>query len=112
MVTSVGNIADLFNDKKRVEQLEKEFIARRNLVHNEVLASPRAYLEVFNTEQLREQIFMYNGLALEVSKLDDEYKIIRGFRESDPNYQQLMVMYNGIRNIIRREIHNRRCSEI
>jgi hypothetical protein len=113
MVTCVESIADLFKGRGRVGQLEREFIARRNIVHKQVLANPRKYLNAFNTDELRNQILMYDGLVLEASRLDDEHRRITMSLQSDPNYQQLIVMYRGVKHIIKREIeYRKRYSEV
>jgi hypothetical protein len=107
MVCSVGNIADLFKDRGRIGELERQFVERRNTVHNQVLANSRKYFVTFNTPQLEDLMLLYNSLSLEASKLDDEYRRLMLTNQSDPNYEQLMVMYRGVKNIIRREIKNR-----
>ena len=97
----------------RVGELEREFIERRNLVQKQVLVNSRKYLALFSTEQLEDQILMHNGLALEASRLDDDYRRLIFTGESNPNYEQLIVMYRGAKSIIRREIKNRqRYSEV
>ena len=112
MVTSAINIADLLTEVQEntrfgiVYDLKREFIARRENVQ-ENLADIKRYFSYFNNEGLRGQILLFNGLAIEASKLDDQYRLYSHLGESDPIYQQLMVMYNGMRNLIRREVRHR-----
>ena len=113
MAASFNCIAYFFKDRQRIGELEKEFILRRNIAQK-VLADPEylVYLHNLSMDNLENKNFFYNSLCLEASKLDDEYRRIMG-KQSSPNYEQLMTMYRGVKNIIRREIeHRRRCSEV
>lgn len=114
MVTCVGSIADLFKDRGRIGQIEREFIERRNLVQDKVLADSKRYLATFSIKGLEDQILMYRGLFSEAFKLNHEYRRIIGPQESDnANYNQLIVMYKGAENIVRKEIERRkRYSEV
>ena len=112
MVTSAISIADLFIDREEIDclgragKLRRRFIAGRDSVLKD-LANIEEYLGWFSVDELREQILFYKGLAIEASRVNDEYRLYSPLKQSDPNYEQLMTLYGGIRNLIGREIRYR-----
>lgn len=93
----------------RVRELEQIFIERRDTVIGVLSDSKKRLLpERCSIKQLEDELCLYNHLTLEASKLDDEYRAITKRNQSDPNYDQLIAMYNGVKNLLRREIRERR----
>jgi len=119
MVCSVGSVEDLylripkslklnFPKPSPLERVLTEIIQRRDSVL-EMLKFPN-YFRKFPAEHLPDQILMINGLVLEASKLDDEYRKLSG-NISDPNYKQLDYMLQGIKRVIQKEIRYRQSQE-
>jgi len=116
MVISAINIADLFEEFQKNEEfgrageLRRQFIGRRNVALYQVMSKDfRKSLSLphMSLDYLYDQLYLINGLSLEASKMDDEYRLYSPFKQSDPNYEGLITVYNGIRNLIRKEIRHR-----
>jgi hypothetical protein len=115
MVCSVCSIEDLclevsrpldYNSQKQtpLDRILAEIIERRNYALK--MLAPD-YFRKFSTKDLPDQVLLVNGLALEASRLDDEYRKLSGNNFSDPNYEQLQYMLQGVKRVIQREMRYR-----
>lgn len=91
--------------RKKISELEREFIDRRNSAQ---CMLDRHYIRASDLEQLQEQKYLINALAIEASRLDDKYRAcFIGKKEPDPNYEQLAYMLEGAKKLIAMELRRR-----
>ncbi|MBS3078905.1 hypothetical protein J4218_02175 [Candidatus Pacearchaeota archaeon] len=114
MVYSVGSVEDLLKELSRarepidyrLKELEQGFIDRRTMV--EKMFFDKTYLDEYTTVgRLHDLMLTINGLSIESSRFDDEYRALAHQNISNPNYEQLQFMLRGARQIVQRKIRYR-----
>ncbi|MEK6859677.1 MAG: hypothetical protein AABX54_02575 [Nanoarchaeota archaeon] len=95
--------------RRRIRELEEDFIRLRNSAQE--MLFDKNYFYDYTLERLENQALLVNGASLRASRLADNHKsYFTGKAKSDPNYEQLMIMYTGIKMVIQREKRRREYS--
>lgn len=101
------DFGDFFKEgySPKMLELRQEFIRRRDDVLK--LLCDRDYLRDRDEGWLFDDLNLHDGLTIEASNLDNQFRANSRRNKSDPNYEQLQVMYGSMRRKIIREINKK-----
>ena len=106
MVCSVRSVEDFVQTANFCLRLwELDFIFRRHSAE-EMLFDPH-YFDKYPSQTLSGQLEMIEGEAVEVTQLHDQYKRLGRRKTSDPNYENLMCIYDGAKSKLLGEMTKR-----
>lgn len=103
MVCAVGSLADLCQPSNSSWNAWELDFFRRRVDAEKMLFDPGYFRKMAN---LPDQMLLVNGLALEASKIDDQYRVFN-HGNSSPIYENLIEIYRGVKKRIRKEIEYR-----
>ncbi len=104
MVCSVGSVEDFALESSCLESWESDFILRKQYAEK-MLFQPDYFLKY--SKSLPKQLEMVECLAGEATELHEQYMRFNPNGRSNPNYENMMLIYDGVRARIRNMIRDR-----